>query len=200
VTSSPAGILCGNDCSQTYDIGEMVTLTAAAAQGSTFVGMSGGGCSGTQVTCTITMDAAKTVTATFDLSGSAGGGGGDGGGGGGGGGDGGGGGGGGDTGDIAVDADLLGVKATKTLLGKRVLKVELEAGEKLEVILELVRNGEVIARRRIAAFRSGHRVVNWVLGRRLAGGRARLEIELADAVGNELDFARRVRIAPPPSG
>jgi hypothetical protein len=41
-----------------------VTLTAAAAQGSTFTGWSGGGCSGTG-TCQVTMDADKAVTATF---------------------------------------------------------------------------------------------------------------------------------------
>ena len=66
VTSSPAGINCGSDCSESYDQGTSVTLTATAASGSTFTGWSGGGCSGTG-TCTVTMNAAMSVTATFDL-------------------------------------------------------------------------------------------------------------------------------------
>jgi len=65
VTSSPTGINCGSDCSETYNAGTSVTLTASSATSSTFTGWSGG-CSGTG-TCSITMDAAKTVTATFTL-------------------------------------------------------------------------------------------------------------------------------------
>ncbi len=66
VTSSPAGINCGSDCSEPYVVGTGVTLTAAPSTGSTFTGWSGGGCIGTG-TCMVTMDAAKTVTATFTL-------------------------------------------------------------------------------------------------------------------------------------
>ncbi len=64
ITSSPAGINCGSACSATYDIGTMVTLTATPDATSTFSGWSGGVCSGTG-TCTLTMDAAKSATATF---------------------------------------------------------------------------------------------------------------------------------------
>jgi hypothetical protein len=64
VTSNPAGINCGTDCSETYNYNTSVTLTAAAATGSTFTRWSGSGCSGTG-TCTVTMNAAKSVTATF---------------------------------------------------------------------------------------------------------------------------------------
>jgi hypothetical protein len=66
VTSTPAGISCGADCSESYISGTMVTLTATPNGGSTFFGWSGGGCSGTG-SCTVTMDAAKTVNATFLL-------------------------------------------------------------------------------------------------------------------------------------
>jgi len=65
VTSSPGGINCGDDCSNTYAIGTVVTLSAAPAGGSTFAGWSGGGCSGTG-TCSVTMNANQTVTATFN--------------------------------------------------------------------------------------------------------------------------------------
>ena len=66
VSSSPAGIDCGSDCSQAYDAGTLVTLTAVAATGSDFTGWTGEGCSGTG-TCQVTMDAARSVTATFGL-------------------------------------------------------------------------------------------------------------------------------------
>lgn len=64
VTSSPAGIDCGATCSASFASGAAVTLTATAAAGSTFTGWSGS-CSGTAATCTVTVDAAKSVTATF---------------------------------------------------------------------------------------------------------------------------------------
>jgi hypothetical protein len=67
VTSSPAGIGCGTDCSELYPIGTLVTLTATPSTGSTFTGWSGGGCSGTGI-CTVTMSTATTVTATFTLN------------------------------------------------------------------------------------------------------------------------------------
>jgi hypothetical protein len=66
VTSSPAGISCGATCSASFASGTSVTLTAAAASGSTFAGWSGA-CTGTG-TCTVSMTAARTVTATFTAS------------------------------------------------------------------------------------------------------------------------------------
>lgn len=63
VTSSPAGINCGTACSEPYASNTGVTLTATPASGSVFAGWSGA-CTGTG-SCTVTMDAAKSVTATF---------------------------------------------------------------------------------------------------------------------------------------
>ena len=54
-------------CSEAYDDGTVVTLTAVADTGSDFIGWSGEGCSGTG-DCQVTMDAARSVTATFDRS------------------------------------------------------------------------------------------------------------------------------------
>ncbi|HBA39862.1 MAG TPA: hypothetical protein DCZ05_09010 [Deltaproteobacteria bacterium] len=65
VTSSPAGINCGSDCSEIYAVNTNVTLTAAAGSGGSFKGWSGGGCSGSSTTCSVFMSAAKSVTATF---------------------------------------------------------------------------------------------------------------------------------------
>src|SRR5688572_5262011 len=66
VTSSPAGISCGTDCSETYSDGTVVTLTATPDPGSYFSGWSGGACSGTGI-CTVTMTTSQTVTATFNV-------------------------------------------------------------------------------------------------------------------------------------
>jgi uncharacterized repeat protein (TIGR01451 family) len=66
VSSQPSGIVCGATCSAQFDSGTQVTLSATATGGSTFTGWSGGGCSGTG-TCTVTMNQAQNVTATFTL-------------------------------------------------------------------------------------------------------------------------------------
>lgn len=64
VTSSPSGIDCGSDCNKQYASGTTVTLTAAADTGATFTGWSAD-CSGIYITCDVTMNASKAVTATF---------------------------------------------------------------------------------------------------------------------------------------
>ncbi|OGP72780.1 MAG: hypothetical protein A2V86_08735 [Deltaproteobacteria bacterium RBG_16_49_23] len=66
VTSSPAGINCGGDCTEIYSLGTVVTLTPSSNANSYFAGWSGSGCSGTG-NCVITMNADKTVTATFQI-------------------------------------------------------------------------------------------------------------------------------------
>ena len=66
VISSPAGINCGNDCTEPYLPGTVVTLTANPSVTSVFVGWSGA-CSGTG-TCVITAGTDASVTATFDTA------------------------------------------------------------------------------------------------------------------------------------
>ena len=64
VTSTPIGINCGTDCTEPYATGTKVTLTATPNVGTRFTGWSGA-CSGTKPTCTVSMTASKSVTATF---------------------------------------------------------------------------------------------------------------------------------------
>lgn len=63
VASSPNGINCGSTCSASFASGTSIALSATPASGSTFTGWSGA-CMGTAA-CTLIVDAAKSVTATF---------------------------------------------------------------------------------------------------------------------------------------
>ena len=62
VTSHPAGINCGSDCSESYTSGTVVALSAIPATGSIFSGWSGSGCS----TGSVTMNNSRNCTATFN--------------------------------------------------------------------------------------------------------------------------------------
>ena len=72
VDSQPEGIDCPrnisgpSDCSQEYPPGTEVTLTARPQLGTDFAGWSGA-CSGSALTCTVTMDQARTVDASFAI-------------------------------------------------------------------------------------------------------------------------------------
>jgi chitodextrinase len=61
-TVSGGGISCGNTCSVTAS--GTVTLTASPDSNSSFTSW-GGACSGSAATCTVAMNAARSVTATF---------------------------------------------------------------------------------------------------------------------------------------
>jgi hypothetical protein len=66
VASDDTNIDCpAGTCAASYAYGTQVKLTATQDSGSTFVGWSGGGCKGTG-TCTVTVDSALDVTATFE--------------------------------------------------------------------------------------------------------------------------------------
>jgi hypothetical protein len=64
VVSTPAGIDCGPTCTASYAQGTVVTLVATPGPTSAFVGW-GGACAGSG-NCLVTMDAGKSVVATFD--------------------------------------------------------------------------------------------------------------------------------------
>lgn len=63
ITSNPAGIACGSDCTVSYIEGTPVSLNATPDGSFVFTGWSGA-CSGIAI-CQVTMDAAKTVRAIF---------------------------------------------------------------------------------------------------------------------------------------
>lgn len=70
VTSVPAGIDCGADCSEAYEEGTTVTLSATPDESSVFDGWSGD-CTGTG-TCEVAMGGTRNVTATFSTTSSCG--------------------------------------------------------------------------------------------------------------------------------
>ncbi len=61
------GIDCGAQCTESYDDGTLVTLTASPDPGKQFKGW-GGSCAsaGTNLTCVVTMSEARSVTAQFE--------------------------------------------------------------------------------------------------------------------------------------
>jgi hypothetical protein len=68
VTSAPGGITCATTstagCSNSFPTGTPVTLSVTTSAGSAFSGWSGA-CTGTSASCIVTVDTAKSVTATF---------------------------------------------------------------------------------------------------------------------------------------
>ena len=68
ISNLAAGINCGTICTQLFDPGSQITLTAEATPGtlSRFEGWASG-CTGTQISCIVTVNAPITVAAMFNL-------------------------------------------------------------------------------------------------------------------------------------
>lgn len=64
VTSSPAAINCGDQCSAQIPLGAPINLIATPGPGHMFAGW-GGACTGMEPVCTLTVDQALSVTAGF---------------------------------------------------------------------------------------------------------------------------------------
>lgn len=65
VSSNPAGLSCTTSCDANFEEDSIVWLSVQATSGSSFVGWSGA-CSGSGVTCAVTMSADKSVSAEFE--------------------------------------------------------------------------------------------------------------------------------------
>jgi len=65
VVSNIAGINCGNDCTETYNSGTSITLTASPLSGSTFSGWTGV-CTGTGI-CVININSNTNANANFNI-------------------------------------------------------------------------------------------------------------------------------------
>jgi photosystem II stability/assembly factor-like uncharacterized protein/uncharacterized protein (DUF2141 family) len=68
ITSNPAGINCGTDCSASFSYSSKITLTAASDVGSAFSGWTGDCSSINGNTCEVTIDQSNNVKATFKLA------------------------------------------------------------------------------------------------------------------------------------
>lgn len=66
VTSSPKGISCPGTCSASFASNTQVTLTEQPTTNNFFSGWSGGTCSGSASTCTLTLTAATSISAAFN--------------------------------------------------------------------------------------------------------------------------------------
>lgn len=64
VVSNPAGVNCTSDCGAVFAANTAVTLTATPAAGQSFAGWSGA-CTGSANSCTVTVDQARSVGASF---------------------------------------------------------------------------------------------------------------------------------------
>jgi hypothetical protein len=64
VSSSPSGISCPSSCAASYAVGTVVVLSASPSGGASFLGWSGGGCSGAG-TCATTVNTSLLVSASF---------------------------------------------------------------------------------------------------------------------------------------
>ena len=64
ITSSPAGINCGTQCTGTFAAGATLTLTATPSTGSVFSGWQGA-CTGASPTCQVAMTSDKSASAAF---------------------------------------------------------------------------------------------------------------------------------------
>lgn len=67
VSSTPTGINCGTDCNESYSSFTTVSLNATPSTDNVFKGWTGG-CSGSNATVSVTMDATKSCTAVFEAS------------------------------------------------------------------------------------------------------------------------------------
>jgi len=184
VTSAPTGIECGTICTAQFAATTKLTLTAKPDPGAVFKGWTGA-CAGDGPTCKLTVAAAIETNAVFDRQAT--------------------------TSppppaptppppapaaDRRLAATLLGVEMARGKLGERLVRVRLDAGEKLAVVLAVRRQGRLLATRRLGAVPKGVRLLTLVVPKRVTAGRATISIRLTDRAGNTKSLTRSRTIAP----
>ena len=192
VTSAVPPIACPPNCGPyLFDYGTRLSLTATPDAGAVFKQWTGA-CNGQGARCSLTVSEATTTNAVFDLATD------------GGTGSGGqpstgsgarsGGGASSTTADKSVGAELIGVRSARSLIGKRILKIELNVDENVSAALSLTRKGKTLASKQTATVKGGDRVLLFVLPDRVGKGSARLRLTLKDAAGNTKVVNRTVSI------
>lgn len=190
VTSERAGIACGTDCSEQFEFGTNVTLTASPDAGAVFRAWTGA-CAGKGPVCTLRITEVTSTNAVFELPSPsppppskppppppppagptpptppA---------------------------DRLVEADVGAAASGPTRLGARAVRVELALDEPLAVTLELRRNGATLARKRYARLNRGERVLALLVPPRVSPGPATLRVALADVAGNRKGARRQIVI------
>jgi Divergent InlB B-repeat domain len=192
--SAAIPIDCGIACTGMFDYGVPVTLTATPDAGASFTQWTGA-CAGQPQTCTLSPKAATSTTADFGLAGqtttttskttttvpttatkttAA------------------------TTAATAVghelEAQLIALKSGKSLLGARVEKIEVQAGEKLAATLVLARDGKRLAHASIPGINPGDRVITLPVSGSVAKGRATLTITLTDTSGLHHTWTRIINV------
>ena len=169
VTSAPGGVNWPQNRGAAFTAGSQVTLTAAPNAGSTFLGWSGGGCSGTG-DCTVTVNGRVNVQAQFSpsLGGSGGGG-------------------------STASAGLTRLAVVKTRTG-RIVRATLNVRRPTAVTVQLRKQTRVVVSKsqQLAA---GTRVVKLAVPRRAKAGSYTLRLRLRDVAANtSVTVNRTVRI------
>lgn len=97
--------------------------------------------------------------------------------------------------DKKLSAGVRSAKFMREANGMRFLDVKVKANEKIGVNAQLVRNGKVIAHKRIDALAAnGIRTVSVPVPNKVDAGRARLRVKMTDRLGNRRVVNRTVQV------
>jgi hypothetical protein len=207
VTSVPAGIACGSTCTQNFDYGTAVKLTAAPDAGASFTAWTGA-CAGQGKTCTVNLNSALSTNAVFGLAtttttttsakptttaatttvatttttATAG-----------------------ATTTVAgssgsptkLDAQLVALKTARSKLGAREVKVEISTNRTTSVALKLTRGPKTLAAHTTRAVPAGDRVLTLIVPPSVGKGRATLRIAITAVAGGPTKLRAGVSIPSP---
>jgi hypothetical protein len=161
VTSNPAGITCPGTCAASVVGGTTVTLSANPASGSVFSGFSGA-CTGNS--CTIAVNAAASVTATFAPAAV----------------------------QAAVVGNRI--RKTGPQNAQRVLNVTIDADEEISIVMRIQRSGVTLQTRRIRSFGPETGVVLFPIRNGIAAGKAQLLVTMTNEDGTQKSQRRNLKI------